>query len=192
MAQGPLLLLPVQMLFINVVTNGIQDIALAFEPPEGDELSHPPRPRSEGLLSGVLWARLALVGAWMAVALLAVFRWSLDQGYSEEHARTLVITLFVVMNFYLVGASRSEHRLLLTMNPFGNVLLIVSSLAALLLYYGAMTWPVSADVLGLVPLTATEWGACFLLGLSILVIVETDKLVRLRLRRRAHRVAEGR
>jgi P-type Ca2+ transporter type 2C len=192
MAEGPLLLLPVQMLFINVVTTGIQGAALAFEPPEGDELSHPPRARSEGLLSGVLWARLALAGAWMAVALLAVFRWSLDQGYSEEHARTLVITLFIVMSFYLAGASRSERRLLLTMNPFGNGLLIVSSLAALLLYYGAMSWPVSADVLELVPLTATEWGACFLLGLSILVIVETDKLVRLRLRRRAHTVVDGR
>src|SRR5690606_31337588 len=96
-AQGPLLFLPVQMLFLNMVTNGLQDFALAFEPPEGDELSRPPRRRGEGVLSRALWFRTVVVGVWMAVAILTTFLWALEHGYPEERARTLAITLFVLL-----------------------------------------------------------------------------------------------
>lgn len=177
-AQGPLLFLPVQMLFINMVTNGLQDIALAFEPPEGDELERPPRPRKEGVLSRALWFRTVIVGVWMAVAILTTFLWALERGYAEERARTLAITLFVMLNFYLVGTARSEKRFLLGMNLFGNKILIFSSIAALCLHWLAMTWSFSGSLLGFVPLSLKEWMACAVLGSSSLLIVEGDKLFR--------------
>lgn len=71
-----LLFPPVQMLWMNVVTNGVQDIALAFEPAEGDELNRPPRPPSEGILSRTLWFRAGATGAWMALALILASSWN--------------------------------------------------------------------------------------------------------------------
>lgn len=185
LGQAPLLFLPVQLIFINVVTNGLQDIALGFEPGERDVLDHPPRSPDEGILSRVLWFRVALAGAWMAIAMLVMFRLALDHGHDLEHSRTLALTLFVMMNFYLVGASRSETRSLFTMNPFSNRPLIFAALGALALHLGAMTWPTSARIMGFSPLSATEWAVCAVAGLSVLAIVEADKLVRARLRRRA-------
>lgn len=185
LAQGPLLFVPVQLLFINVVTNGIQDIALAFEPEEGDELARPPRPRTEGILSRALWFRVLMAGVWMSLAIVITFNWALDEGYEIEHARTVSITLFVMMNFYLVGTARSEIRSLFGMSPLSNRVLIISALGALVLHLGAMSWSVSAGLLGFTPLSAQEWLACAVLGLSIIVIVEGDKLLRAWGRRRA-------
>lgn len=173
---GPLLFLPIQLLFINVVTNGLQDIALAFEPPAGNELSRPPRPRSEGILSRALWQRLLVIGLWIAGSILVAFQWALAQGYELEHARTLAITLFVWMNFSLVGTARSEHRSIFAMNPWSNRPLIASAVGALLLHWGATTWEPAASVLGFVPLSSTEWLACAVLGTSALAISELDKL----------------
>ncbi|WP_051516038.1 cation-translocating P-type ATPase [Candidatus Blastococcus massiliensis] len=188
LADLPLLFLPVQLLFINVVTNGLQDIALAFEPPEGDELTRPPRSHREGLLSGTLWLRTALAGVWMAGIILVSFRWALGEGYAEEHARTIALTLFVMLNFWLVLSARAENRSLFTMNPFGNRLLLGSALGALALYAVATQWSATDDLLGLVPLTASEWLICWILGASVLVIVEIDKLMHRMSRNRAARL----
>lgn len=180
MAQGPLLFLPIQLLFVNVVTNGLQDIAMAFEPPEGDELTRPPRSRREGLLSSALWWRTLVVGVWMAVVIIVAFRLALSEGYDVEHARTMTITIFVMMNFFLVGSARSDHRSLLRMSPVSNVPLWVSSIGALLLHLGVMSWGPSADLMGFVPLSAQEWLVAIAVGATVLVIVEVDKAVRRR------------
>jgi Ca2+-transporting ATPase len=181
-AEQPLLFLPVQLLFINVVTNGLQDIALGFEPPEGDELHRPPRPPSEGLLSRTLWFRTALAGAWMALSILVAFNWALDQGYAEVHARTLALTIFVMLNFWLVLSARAENRSLFALHPLGNRLLLGSAVGALLLYFGATQWPATDALLGLVALSPVEWVICWLLGASVLVVIEIDKFVRWRAR----------
>lgn len=176
-ADMPLIFLPLQMLFMNVVTNGVQDIALAFEPAEGDELKRQPRARSEGVLSRALWWRTALAGVWMATATVAMFLWALDAGHTEEHARTLTMTLFIMMNFYFVQTSRFENKSLFS-NPFSNPLLLITAFGALALHWGVMSWSVTADLLGFVPLTGSEWAVCAVLGISVLLIVEADKLFR--------------
>ena len=188
--EQPLLFLPVQLLFINVVTNGLQDIALAFEPPEGDELLRPPRRRQEGLLSRTLWLRTAVVGAWMAGAILVTFRWALERGQPQAQARTLALTLFVMLNFWLVLGARADNRSLFAMNPLENRLLIGSAIGALLSYVGVTQWSATDDLLGLVSLSPAEWIACFVAGASVLAIIELDKAVRW-LGRRPRRAGHG-
>lgn len=183
----PLLFLPVQILWINLVTSGIQDVALALEPAEGDELRRKPRPQREGVLSKTLWVRTALTGVWMGAVVLAVFAWALRDGATVEHARTLALTAFVLFNFVQVGNARTEYRSLLTLNPLRNKLLMFTAIGSVVLLWAVMHWSVSARVLGLVPLTMTEWISCGLIALSVLVLVELDKLVRTLVRRRAGR-----
>ncbi len=182
-ADTPLLFLPVQMLWMNVVTNGVQDIALAFEPAEGDELRRPPRPPSDGILSRTLWFRAGITGAWMALAVILSFIVELHAGYPEIHARTLALTMFVMLSFFQVFSSRAETRSLFQLRPLANKPLLYTSLAALTLHWAVMTWPVTAGLLELTPLNAREWLLCAAVGSTVLIIVEAEKAVR----RWAHR-----
>ncbi|MDO9590964.1 MAG: cation transporting ATPase C-terminal domain-containing protein, partial [Microcella sp.] len=190
-SDQPLLFLPIQVLWINLVTNGLQDVALAFEPAEGGELSRPPRPRAEGLLSRVLWIRLAITGAWMGMVILVTFTWAIGAGYSDDHARTLALTLVVCLNFFQAGSSRAEHRSLFSISPVSNPFLLFTAAGSLLLQAGAMWWGPSASILGLSPLTVTEWAVCFALGSTVLVIVEVEKLARRIAERRPSRDTPG-
>lgn len=177
-AGTPLLFLPVQMVWINLVTNGAQDIALALEPAEGDELMRAPRPRSEGLLSRTLWFRAGITGLWMAVGVLLAFIVELRLGYPEEHARTMALTTFVMFSFFQVFSSRAEIKSLFQLRLLANKPLIFTSLGALLLHWGAQNWPISADLLGMTSLSPVEWLVCTAIGSSVLVIVEAEKAVR--------------
>jgi P-type Ca2+ transporter type 2C len=161
-----------------VVTNGVQDIALAFEPGEGDELRRPPRPPSEGLLSRTLWFRAGITGAWMALAVILTFIVELHAGYPEIHARTMALTMFVMLSFFQVFSSRAEVKSLFQLRPLANKPLLYTSLAALFLHWAAMTWPVTSGVLELTPLNTWEWLVCIAVGSTVLIIVEAEKAVR--------------
>lgn len=182
-AGTPLLFLPVQMLWMNVVTNGVQDIALAFEPAEGDELTRPPRPPSDGILSRTLWFRAGITGAWMALAVILSFIVELHNGYPEIHARSMALTMFVMLSFFQVFSSRAENKSLFQLKLLANKPLLYTSLAALGLHWAVMNWPVTAGLLELTPLTAWEWLLCAAVGSTVLIIVEAEKAVR----RWAHR-----
>lgn len=177
-AETPLLFLPVQMLWMNVVTNGVQDIALAFEPAEGDELSRPPRPASEGLLSRTMWFRAGITGAWMALAVILTFIVELHAGNTEIHARTMALTMFVMLSFFQVFSSRAEVKSLFQLRLLANKPLLFTSLGALGLHWAVMVWPVSAGLLELTPLNAWEWLVCAAVGSTVLIIVEAEKAVR--------------
>jgi Ca2+-transporting ATPase len=185
-AEMPLLFTPLQMLWINVVTNGVQDVALAFEPGQGDELDQPPRRASEGLLSSVLWGRVAVCGTWMALCILVVFRTMLDHGYEEGVARTMALTLLVLFNFFMAMSARSERISVLRVNPLRNPFLLVASVVALIVHAAAMYVPAAAHVLGMIGLSGGQWVVCWLIGASVLVLSEGDKLIRSMLRRRGY------
>jgi len=65
---------------MNIVTNGIQDIALSFEKGEGDELDQKPRSKDEGVLDTHMWMRSIITGLWMDIGTLLVYRVANDQG----------------------------------------------------------------------------------------------------------------
>ncbi|WP_169580616.1 MULTISPECIES: HAD-IC family P-type ATPase [Microbacterium] len=182
----PLLFLPVQILWINVVTDSVQDIALAFEPAQGDELSRRPRPRSEGVLSRALWFRTFITGVWMAIVVLLMFEWSLRGGADLETARTLALVTFVLFNVFQVGNARSERLSLIALSPLRNRLLLTTVVASILLLWVAVSWAPAAELLGLAPLAFSQWLLAGCLASTVLVIVEVDKLVR-RLAARRHR-----
>jgi P-type Ca2+ transporter type 2C len=177
-AAVPLLFLPVQVLWINMVTNGLQDVAIAFEPAEGGELDRKPRPTNEGVISRVQWYRILLTGIWMAGGMLITFSWALDRGYELDHARTLALTLFVLFSFFQSGSSRAEFRSLFQLNPFGNPFLAIAAAGALALHWAAMNFAGPAALLGFVPLSLTEWLVLAAAASSVLIIIEIDKLVR--------------
>ncbi|MET3860197.1 Ca2+-transporting ATPase [Dietzia sp. 2505] len=188
--SSPLILLPVQMLWANLVTSGIQVIALAFEPGEGDELEVPPRTPGEGVLDATMWWRTALSGVWMAVVTLVVYERAIWDGVETDHARSLALTVLVAASFFQVMNARALRRSVLTLNPLANPLLLAATAAAACLQVVVVSWPVLAGPMGLSALSPGEWVLCVAVGATVIVVSEIHKLaVKPAARRRATAIA---
>ena len=180
MAGLPLPLLAVQLLWLNLVTNGIQDIALAFEPAEGNELKQSPRPPNQGVFDRVMLQRVLLSSVTMGVVAFATYYWLLQAGWSVDAARNLVLLLMVMFENLHAFNSRSETQSLFKMNPFKNKLLLFSVLAAQVLHIGAIYTPGLNDVLGLAPISLQQWGAMLAVALTLVLVNEGYKVWRRR------------
>ena len=171
----PLLLLPTQILWLNLVTNGVQDVALAFEPAEPGILERPPRPVREGVISRLLWKRTVLVGLVMAVGMLLAFRWELDGTGSVESARTAALVTMVFFQAFHLGNVRSERvsafRTPLTSNRF----LLVAVVVALSIQVAALYVPFTRFILSVEPIGAWAWVRSLLLASSVLLVGEFHK-----------------
>ncbi len=176
----PLLLVPTQILWLNLVTNGVQDLALAFEPGSPDVLRRPPRPRREGIISPMMWERTAVTAAVMATGALVMFRWQLDQGGSLIEAQTVALTTLVVFNVFQAGNSRAENRSLFRMNPLGNPFLFWASITAITLHVSALYFPPTQYVLRVEPISLGAWVRAILVATSIVAAMELHKAVRRR------------
>jgi len=185
-AGGPVIFLPVQMIWFNLVSNGIQDVGLAFEGEDGDELDRPPRRATAGLLGRRLWIRAGVTAAWMAGVVFASFQLTLSTGGSIDQARTVALTAFAALNLFQAFNSRSEGLSVFRQVPWGNPLLLGAAVGAMAVHVAAVLTPFGRAVLGLAPLTGAQWAAALAVGATVLVVVEIDKaLVRFRARPRA-------
>jgi magnesium-transporting ATPase (P-type) len=160
------------------VTNGIQDVALAFEPGEKDVLRRRPRPRREGVVSALLWERTAIAGAVMAIGTLLVFFWELNAHDDLAMARTAALTTMVLFQVFHVGNSRSEHRSAFARSPLLNPLLFVGTIVSLAIHVAALYLPFTQFILRVVPLDLETWIRMVAVAASIIVVVELHKLVR--------------
>ena len=184
LAGWPLPFLAAQILWINLVTNGLQDVALAFEKAEPGLLDEPPRDPDEGVINREVALRLAWISVFVAGLTLAVFYWMLRQDAPLEEARSVAMTQMVMFQFFHVFNSRSlrrsAFRVPLTANPF----LAISMAVAVLAHLAALHLPFMQGVFDTVPLDLRQWGVVIGVGSLILVAVEIEKLF---LRRREKR-----
>jgi len=177
----PLPLLAVQLLWLNLVTNGIQDIALAFEPGEGRELEQPPRPPREAIFNRVMLERVVISAVVIGIVAFGLFKWLLDQGFSLEQARNSTLLLMVLFENVHVFNSRSETLSVFRHNPLRNKLLLMGTVIAQLVHIGAMYTPWLGDVLGASPVSFEQWLTLFGLALSVMVVMELHKWIRAKL-----------
>lgn len=171
----PLPLLPVQLLWLNLVTNGIQDVALAFEPGEGSELNRPPRPVRERLLDRSMILRTMVSASVMSGVGFAAFTWMLGQGWPEDQARNALLLLMVLFENFHVGNSRSETRSIFTLNPLRTPVLLIGTTSAFVVHVVAMHTPVLAGVLHAGPVALPTWGALIGLAATVLLADEAYK-----------------
>jgi magnesium-transporting ATPase (P-type) len=172
----PLPLLPVQLLWLNLVTNGIQDVGLAFERGHGDELAAPPRRPGEPLIDRLMLERGVLAGLWMSLLGVAWFASSLASGVALEHARNELLLLMVLMQNVDAFNARSETRSVLRLPLSGNPVLAAGIACALALHVAAMHFPPLQSVLEIAPLSRTEWLVMPLAAFSLLALMELHKV----------------
>jgi magnesium-transporting ATPase (P-type) len=174
----PLPLYPAQILWLNLVTNGIQDVALAFEPGEGGELYRPPRSPREPIFNKLMLWRTALSAAVMGGVSFIGFRWMLGQGWALDDARNALLLLLVLFENVQAGNARSEVRSLLRLSPLRNPILFGGVIVAQLLHIAAMHTPGLREVLNAKPVSVQLWVVLLAAALSLFVVTEVDKLVR--------------
>jgi calcium-translocating P-type ATPase len=187
-AGWPLPYVPAALLWLNVVTNGLDDVALAFDPAEPDVLERPPRGHAEPIVTPVLWVRSILVGLVMAVGSLWVFRWSDAAGLPLDQQRGAALTTLVIAMAVHTLSVRSERRLLLAVDPRTNPLLMAAIVLPTMVHVGALSWGPTRTMLQVGPVTGDGWTRIALIGLATMVTSDLHKLwCRAAERRRAAR-----
>lgn len=120
----PIVLLPVQILLVNLVTDGLPAVALGMERPESDIMNRPPRRSNEGFFAGGLMWKIVLRGIFIGISTLASFTTVMRMGGSLEAGRTAALITLVTSQLIHVFECRSEQRSIFRMNPFGNMKLV--------------------------------------------------------------------
>jgi Ca2+-transporting ATPase len=157
-AGFPLPLLPIQILWLNLVTDTFPALALALEPADPDVMRRPPRPPDEAILSAAFLRRIAFYALLIALPTLGAFTWGLEGGAAGPRAVTLsFMTLAFGQTFHLVNARRRGAR---NRWALGAVALVT------LLQIAALHLPPLATVLGTVPLSTRDWAV--VIGLSLI------------------------
>ncbi|MBM4441314.1 MAG: HAD-IC family P-type ATPase [Candidatus Rokubacteria bacterium] len=177
LVQWPLPFLPAQILWLNLVTNGLQDVALAFEPGEAGVLERRPRPKGEGIISAMLWQRTALAGVVMAAGTLLLFWWELRTSGQLGRAQTVALTTMVLFQVFHVGNCRSERRSVFALSPWSNRFLFVATGAALMVHVAALYLPPMQFLLRVEPLDLGTWLRMAIVASTILLAVELHKLL---------------
>ncbi len=171
----PIPLLAVQLLWLNLVTNGIQDIALAFEPAEGGELDRPPRPPREPIFNRLMIERVIIAASVIGIVAFFVFQWLLQRGYSIEEARNGTMLLMVLFENIHVFNSRSETKSAFFHNPLRNPFLLIGTVSAQLIHIAAMYMPWISDVLQIQPVSIELWTELLIMATSVLGVSEIHK-----------------
>jgi Ca2+-transporting ATPase len=171
-----------QLLWINLVTNGLQDVALAFEPAEKEVLKRKPRNPKEGIMSRLMIERSALVGILISLGVVLNFYCALREEVSLERARTVAVTTMVFFQFFQAWNSRSEVQSVFRINPLSNPFLFYSMVASFLAQLAVIYVPALQWVFRTEPLSGGEWLQIVLVALVVIVAVEIDKAIRRRSR----------
>jgi Ca2+-transporting ATPase len=173
----PIPYVPAQLLWINLVTNGLQDVALAFEPGEKGIIERPPRDPREGIMSRLLIRRTIIVAVLISAGVLLNFLIALRTTGDLERARTMAMTTMVFFQFFQAWNSRSELQSIFMMNPFSNPFLFYSMLAAFFAQLSVIYVPPLQFVFRTQALNLIEWAEIALVSFSVVIVVEIAKAV---------------
>jgi len=174
----PVPLLPIHLLWLNLVTNGIQDVALGLEKAEPGILNRPPRSPNEAIFNTVMIKRIAVGGLYMGIIAFGLFYYLLNAGYETDSARNLTLMLMVLFENVHVFNSRSEHLPLFKINHLQNPLLILSVIAAQSVHTAALHIPFTQNLLSVEPVPIKVWDELLLLAFGLILVMEFEKFVR--------------
>ena len=176
----PLPLLPVQLLWLNLATNGVQDVALAFEPAEGDVLRQRPRPPQEPVFDRLMRQRTVLAALVMGVVGFALYAALLQRGWPLEQARNALLLQMVLFENVQIGNCRLERHSVFSASPLRSPLLLAGTAAAFALHVLMMHSSWGQHLLGTGPLPLQQWLVQLALSLSVLLAVELQKWIQRR------------
>lgn len=178
-AGMPLPFLAVQLLWLNLVTNGIQDIALAFEKGNPAVMKALPRKPGEPIFDRLMNSQVLISAGLMTAITFGCWYWLLEiWHYEQKHARVIVMMLMVFLQNFHVLNCRSEHLSIFTRSLKHNWIIIIGISMAQAVHISAAYIPGLKDVLQLEPVRTREWFFLFPAALLILAGMECFKWLR--------------
>ena len=169
----PLALLPIQILWINLVTDGLPGLALSVEPQEKGIMQRPPRSPDESIFANGMWQHIVWVGLLIGGISLGAQAWAYHGG--SENWQTIVFCVLTFSQLLHALVIRSESESLLTISPLSNLPLLGTVILSIGLQLMVVYIPFFNIVFHTTPLTLTELAICLCLPFIVFFGVETEK-----------------
>jgi Ca2+-transporting ATPase len=176
----PLPLTAVQILYVNLATDGLPALALAVDPPEKDLMQRPPRDRHAGIFGPQVVALMLVGGAWSMLVNVGLFAWSLRSGRPLVEAMSMTFVSLVLIQFMKAYSYRSD-RVSVLHRPFANRWLNVAVAWEVTLLVLILHLPVLQDPFDTFALTLADWTIVLCVSATVLPVLDIAKVV---LRRR--------
>ena len=170
----PLPLTPVQILYVNLATDGLPALALAVDPPEEDLMRRSPRNRRSGIFTQPVVILMLVGGLWSMTVNLLFFHWLLSGGRNLREAMAMIFVLLVMIEFFKAYNFRSD-RVSALRQPFANRWLNIVILAELGLLVLIIYLPFFQYLLGTVSMGAEDWLLVVSLAATITPVLELSK-----------------
>ena len=170
----PLPLTAVQLLYVNLVTDGLPALALAVDPPERDLMRRKPRDPRTGIFTRPVVTLMTVGGLWSTIANLGLFIWALNSGRSAAEAMTMTFVSLVLIQFFKAYNYRSDRNSVLD-RPFANKWLNLAVGSQLVLMVLVIYWPFLHDVFGTFYLTLEDWLIVAVMAFTVSPVLELAK-----------------
>jgi Ca2+-transporting ATPase len=174
--QAPLL--PIHLLWLNLVTDGLPALALGLEPAEPGIMRRPPRDPAEQVLSRDLWPLIAVQSAVIPLATLSAFVWAYSGPDSMRYAQTVTFATLVTAELLRAYTSRSQEQTIFEMGFASNRYMVLATASSFLLLLVVIYVPALSRLFQTVPLTSQDWIPIALLATLPAVAAEVTKSVR--------------
>jgi len=174
---GAIPLVAIQILFVNLITDGLPAIALAVDPPDPDIMKQKPRPRNQGIFTRPVLFLILIGGVWSCLVNVGIFKWALDSGRSMLEAQGLCFVSLIIIQFFKAYNFRSDKHSIFKIGFFGNKWLNLSILGEILLLLIIIYWPSLHEPFRTFSLTASDWLRVVLLSSTIFPIIEFSKFL---------------
>jgi magnesium-transporting ATPase (P-type) len=178
----PLPLLPVQLLWLNLVTNGIEDVMLGLEKAEPGLLQRKPRSPKEPIFNRLMLRRIFVGGLYIGITSFVLFYFLLQGGESVESARNIILLLMVLFENVHVFNARTETNFLHKIGYRSSMFLILWVVFTQLLHIACMHIPFMQSVLSTQPVSFDLWLELAIIAIGLVVVMEADKWLMLKKR----------
>jgi magnesium-transporting ATPase (P-type) len=171
----PIPLLAIQLLWLNLVTNGIQHIGIAFENGEPGVMDNPPRKPTEGIFNPLMIQETMLIGSTMGIVSFLFWWWEITNGVSVQEARNHLLLLMVLFLNYHAFNCRSETTSTFRLPLHTNKILVLGVFGALGIHYVSMHIPFMQKILDIQPVSFKEGIILLVIASSVLLTSELFK-----------------
>ncbi len=170
----PLPLTAVQILYVNLATDGLPALALSVDPPEDDLMKRKPRDPRTGIFTRPVVTLMTLGGVWSALVNLGLFNWAINNGRSLEQAMTMTFVSLVLIQFFKAYNFRSDRHSVLS-KPFANKWLNLAVLWEIVLLLVIVYLPILHEPFGTYALSPQDWAIVAGLAVTVVPVLELAK-----------------
>jgi Ca2+-transporting ATPase len=174
---GAIPLVAIQILWVNLATDGLPAIALSVDPPDPDLMKQKPRPRGQGVFTKEVVTLMVVGGVWSFLVNLGVFKWALDAGRGMLEAQALCFLTLVMIQFFKAYNFRSDKQSLFKVGVFKNKWLNIAIPWEIALLVVIVYVPALQPSFHTFPLSGFDWLLVVLLAATVFPVLELTKAI---------------